>query len=69
MGVDLQLSGHSHAGQIFPFGLLSHLLYRGRDRGLHRDGSFNLFVSSGTGTFGPPMRTSGSSEIVVITLK
>lgn len=69
LGVDLQLSGHSHAGQIFPFGLLSHLLYRGRDRGLHRDGSFNLFVSSGTGTFGPPMRTSGSSEIVVITLK
>lgn len=69
LGVDLQLSGHSHAGQIFPFGLLSHLLYRGRDRGLHQDGSFNLFVSTGTGTFGPPMRTSASSEIVVITLK
>jgi predicted MPP superfamily phosphohydrolase len=68
LGVDLQLSGHSHAGQIFPFGLLSRLLYHGRDRGLHTDGSFHLFVSSGTGTFGPPMRTSASSEIVVITL-
>jgi predicted MPP superfamily phosphohydrolase len=69
LGVDLQLSGHSHAGQIFPFGLLSRLLYKGRDRGLHKDGSFNLFVSCGTGTFGPPMRTSCQSEIVVITLK
>ncbi len=68
LGVDLQLSGHSHAGQIFPFGLLSRLLYKGRDRGLHKDGSFNLFVSCGTGTFGPPMRTSCRSEIVVITL-
>lgn len=68
LGIDLQLSGHTHAGQIFPFGLLSSLLYQGRDRGLHKDGSFNLFVSTGTGTFGPPMRTSGSSEIVVITL-
>ena len=68
LGVDLQLSGHTHAGQIFPFGLLSRLLYKGRDRGLHTDGSFNLFVSSGTGTFGPPMRTSGSSEVVEITL-
>jgi len=69
LGVDLQLSGHSHAGQIFPFGLLSRLLYKGRDRGLHQDGSFNLFVSCGTGTFGPPMRTSGNSEIVEIVLR
>ena len=68
LGVDLQLSGHTHAGQIFPFGPLTRLLYQGRDRGLHKDGSFNLFVSTGTGTFGPPMRTSGDSEIVVITL-
>lgn len=68
LGVDLQLSGHTHAGQIFPFGLLSRLLYRGRDRGLHKDGAFHLHVSTGTGTFGPPMRTSGQSEIVVITL-
>ena len=69
LGVDLQLSGHTHAGQIFPFGLLSRLLYNGRDRGLHKDGSFSLFVSTGTGTFGPPMRTSGRSEIVEIVLK
>ena len=69
LGVDLQLSGHTHAGQIFPLGLLSRLLYNGRDRGLHKDGSFNLFVSTGTGTFGPPVRTSGDSEIVEIVLR
>ena len=69
LGIDLQLSGHSHAGQVFPFGLLARLIYKGRDRGLHRDGSFHLYVSDGTGTFGPPMRTAGRSEIVVITLR
>ena len=69
LGVDLQLSGHSHAGQVFPFGLLARLIYKGRHKGLHRDGPFQLYVSSGTGTFGPPMRTAGRSEIVAITLK
>jgi predicted MPP superfamily phosphohydrolase len=69
LGVDLQLSGHTHAGQIFPLGLLTRLIYRGRDRGLHREGSFHLLVSSGTGTFGPPIRTAGQSEILAITLR
>ena len=68
LGIDLQLSGHTHAGQIFPLGLFSRLIYKGRDKGLHRDGSFQLYVSSGTGIFGPPIRTAGRSEIVVITL-
>jgi predicted MPP superfamily phosphohydrolase len=68
LGIDLQLSGHTHAGQLFPFGLLTRLIYGGRDRGLHRDGAFALFVSSGTGTWGPPVRTAGRSEIVVIRL-
>jgi len=69
LGIDLQLSGHTHAGQLFPFGLLTRLLYGGRDRGLHRDGAFALFVSSGTGTWGPPVRTAGRSEIVAIRLQ
>ena len=69
LGIDLQLSGHAHAGQVFPFGLLTRLIYKGRDRGLHRDGSYHLYVSDGTGTFGPPMRTAGRSEIVAITLR
>lgn len=68
LGIDLQLSGHTHAGQVMPFGWLAQLIYHGRDRNLHRDGSFHLFVSGGTGTFGPPMRTAGRSEIAWITL-
>lgn len=69
LGVDLQLSGHTHAGQIFPFVLLSAMIYKGRDQGLHSDGTFHLYTSSGTGTWGPPMRTASRSEIVVIRLK
>lgn len=66
LGIDLQLSGHTHAGQIFPFGHLARRIYRGRDRGLHRDGPFQLYTSPGTGTFGPPLRTAGRSEITAI---
>ena len=69
LGVDLQLSGHTHAGQIFPFGHLTTFIYGGFDRGLHVLEDYQIFISSGTGTFGPPIRTAGDSEIVVITLK
>lgn len=68
LGIDLQLSGHTHAGQIFPFGFLSRWIYKGRDFGLSKEDDFQLYVSSGTGTFGPPLRTAGRSEIVAITL-
>jgi predicted MPP superfamily phosphohydrolase len=69
LGINLQLSGHSHAGQIFPFGLLTKLIYKGYDFGLHREGDFNIYTTSGVGTWGPPMRTGNSSEIVLIRLK
>jgi predicted MPP superfamily phosphohydrolase len=68
-GIDLQLSGHTHQGQLFPFGYLTRMIYAGRDYGLHKDGNFQLYVSSGTGTWGPPFRTSGVSEIVAIELQ
>jgi len=68
LGIDLQLSGHTHAGQLFPFGHVARKIYRGRDRGLHRDGPFQLYSSCGTGTFGPPLRTAGRSEITAIRL-
>jgi predicted MPP superfamily phosphohydrolase len=68
-GVDLQLSGHTHRGQMFPFGILTRTLWNGFDRGLHRIGDLTLYVSSGTGTWGPPVRTGSRSEIVAITLK
>jgi predicted MPP superfamily phosphohydrolase len=67
-GIDLQLSGHTHQGQIFPLGLITRAIFKGYDYGLHRDGKFHVYVSSGVGTWGPPMRTGGASEIVAIRL-
>lgn len=68
-GIDLQLSGHTHGGQIFPFNLLTKYLYNGYHYGLKKEGSFSIYTSSGTGTWGPPMRTGTKSEIVAIKLK
>lgn len=69
LGVSLQLSGHSHHGQFFPLGLLTRWIYGGYDYGLHREGGFTVYTTSGVGTWGPPMRTGTSPEIVAITLK
>jgi len=69
VGIDLQLSGHSHQGQLFPFGWLTRAIYKGFDYGLHKVDEFQIYITSGVGTWGPPMRTGGSSEIVVIQLQ
>jgi len=66
--IDLQLSGHTHHGQFFPFTLITHMIYGGYDYGLHKIGSFHIYITSGTGTWGPPMRLASRSEIVAITL-
>ena len=68
IGVNLQLSGHTHKGQLVPFNLLTERIYGGYDYGLHRLGDFYIYTSCGLGTFGPIMRTSGVSEIVRIRL-
>jgi uncharacterized protein len=68
-GIDLQLSGHTHAGQIFPFNLLTILNYPGRNFGLLKIGDYSLNVSSGVGTWGPPLRLFTNSEIVEIILE
>lgn len=63
---DLQLSGHTHCGQIFPFGLLVRLRYpmlAGR-HALANGGV--LYVSRGTGTWGPPIRILAPAEITLI---
>ena len=67
-GIDLQLSGHTHAGQFFPFTWVSHLVFNGFSYGLVKDGDFNLYTTSGTGTWGPPIRTVNLSEIAKIKL-
>ena len=65
---DLMLSGHTHGGQIFPFGFLV-MLDQPYLSGLHRlDARRQLFVSRGTGYWGPPVRVLAPSEISVITL-
>jgi predicted MPP superfamily phosphohydrolase len=62
-GIDLQLSGHTHAGQLFPFSLINRRLYE-QAWGYLRKGGTQYYVSSGAGTWGPPVRTGSVSEIV-----
>lgn len=69
LGIDLQLSGHTHAGQIFPFTLLAKWIYGGYEYGLHQENGFQIYISSGTGVWGPTLRSGGKSEIVAIKLK
>lgn len=69
LGIDLQLSGHTHAGQIFPLNLLTIINYPGKSFGLIKSGDYSLNVSSGVGTWGPPLRLFTSSEIVEIILE
>jgi len=68
-GIDLQLSGHTHDGQMFPFNFLAKWAHKGYGYGLFKLADFSLVVSRGVGTWGPPLRTSGPSEIVKIILK
>jgi len=65
--IDLQLSGHTHGGQIWPFGFLVRLVIPWVS-GCHRDGRAQLYVSRGTGFWGPPMRLRAPAEITEITL-
>lgn len=68
LGIDLQLSGHTHKGQIFPFNFITKFIYNGYDYGLHQEGGFAIYTTSGAGVWGPTMRTGSRSEIVAITL-
>jgi predicted MPP superfamily phosphohydrolase len=62
----LQLSGHTHDGQLYPIKYISRWVYHGFENGLHREGDYTLYTSSGTGTWGPPMRTGNRPEIVQV---
>jgi predicted MPP superfamily phosphohydrolase len=65
---DLQLSGHTHGGQIFPFNLITRLYYP-KQNGLYRlDKGSLLYVSRGTGTWGPPMRFPFPPHVTLIEL-
>ncbi|WP_286775382.1 MULTISPECIES: hypothetical protein [Sphingobacterium] len=67
-GVDLYLAGHPHGGQLFPMTWVAQMDFE-YNKGLHRYGNTNVFVSQGIGMYGPPMRVGTKSEIVVLNLK
>lgn len=67
-GVDLQLSGHTHDGQLWPFGY-AVALQQPVVSGFGQVGDVSVFTSRGTGAWGPPVRVGAPPQIVVITLR
>jgi predicted MPP superfamily phosphohydrolase len=66
-GADLQLSGHTHRGQIFPVNFIIASMYE-KSYGPYKKGSTNYYITSGAGVWGPPVRTIGRPEIVIINI-
>lgn len=67
-GFDLQLSGHTHAGQFFPWTLAVRLVHAPHVAGLSRLGRMWVYVSAGTGTWGPPVRLGTRPELTLLQL-
>jgi hypothetical protein len=65
---DLQLSGHSHKGQIFPFSIITRMYYPVAAGGLELAKNSYMYVSRGSGTWGPPIRFLAPPEVTVIEL-
>jgi len=66
--VNLAVSGHTHAGQLFPFNYIVGLFYEHLS-GLHQHNNTYLYVTSGAGTWGPRMRMGSRSEIVLLQIR
>jgi predicted MPP superfamily phosphohydrolase len=66
-GFDLQLSGHTHGGQFFPWNFVVRLFHP-FTAGLHRVGRLRVYISRGTGYWGPPKRLGAPSEITLLRL-
>ncbi len=67
-GISLQLSGHTHGGQIWPWTWVAARVHGRFNHGLNRFGKLLVYTSSGAGTWGVPMRVGTKSEIVLIRL-
>ena len=65
-GFSLQLSGHTHRGQYFPFTSVVSRMYGKFAHGLHYFGDLAVYTSCGVGTWGPPMRLGSNPEIVLL---
>ncbi len=68
LGIDLQLSGHTHKGQFFPNNLITNRIFENDWGYLHKE-SLQVIVSSGFGTWGPPIRIGNKPEIVEILIR
>ncbi len=68
-GIGLQVSGHTHLGQVFPISLITKVMYGKYVYGLSRFDKTQVLTTSGVGTWGPPQRVGTTSEIVVITFE
>jgi uncharacterized protein len=68
-GISLQLSGHTHGGQMFPFTWFTSRIFGDYTYGLRRFGELMVYTSSGAGTWGPPMRVCTQPEIVLISFE
>ncbi len=66
-GVSLQVSGHTHGGQLFPFNWFTRRAFARYTYGLNPYGKLQVLTSSGAGTWGPPMRVGTAPEVVLIT--
>ena len=65
-GFSLQLSGHTHGGQLFPFTWFTSRIYGNFTYGLQRFGALQVYTSSGCGSWGPPMRVGTRPEMVLM---
>lgn len=66
--IDLQLSGHTHHGQMFPANIVTNLMYE-LSWGYLKKGNTHYYVSSGYGTWGPPVRVGNRPELLLINLE
>lgn len=66
-GVDLQLSGHTHHGQLWPLNYITRAVYE-VSMGYKKKGNTHYYVSGGVGSWGPPIRTGNRPEIVHLVL-
>jgi predicted MPP superfamily phosphohydrolase len=65
-GIGLQLSGHTHSGQIWPWNRMVARIWGRFAYGLNRLGTLQVYTSSGAGTWGPPLRVATKAEVVLI---
>ncbi len=67
-GISLQLSGHTHGGQMFPATLIGDVIWGRKNTGLSQQRSMQLYTSRGCGFVGPPMRVDAPPEVVKLVL-